>query len=256
MSAQLAVENLSFAYIDETILDDISVTIHPGEVVSFVGPNGTGKSTFLKCIDGILKIRYGTVYIGERDIRQLSQSQLAKHVGYVPQSQTSRFPITVYDVVMLGRRPYISWRESREDRAVVEETLALLHLSSLANRFFSQLSGGQRQRVLIARALAQNPDIILLDEPTSNLDLKHQLDVMTLVAKLACEKGIVVLVAIHDLNLAARYSHKIVLIHEGRIHDWGTPEEVLTVTNIKDVYDVDVLIKQEHGFVYVIPAAK
>lgn len=254
MSIQLAVHGLSYAYTDDTVLDDISLTINPGEVVSFVGPNGTGKSTFLKCVDRILKIRHGTVYIGPRSIQQLSQTELAKHVGYVPQSQNSHFPITVYDAVMLGRRPYIAWRESKADRMIVEETLALLKLSDLASRDFSHLSGGQRQRVLIARALVQRPDVILLDEPTSNLDLKYQLDVMALVASLAQRKGLVVIDAIHDLNLAARYSHKTAFLREGRIHAWGKPKDVLTASNIKAVYDVDVTVKKEDGIVYVVPA--
>lgn len=176
----LHVKDLSFRYDNTSILKHIHMQVEDGEVVSLVGPNGAGKSTLLKCINRILKIPTGTIIIDEEDVKDLNLKKLARIFGYVPQTSLHTFPATVFDTVLLGRRPYVDWVVSPKNKAIVYEMLILMDLDHMALRQFNELSGGEQQRALIARALAQEPKVLLLDEPTSNLDLKHQLEVLEL----------------------------------------------------------------------------
>lgn len=249
---RLQIINLGFSYGSTEVLRDINMELNSSEVLGIVGPNGTGKSTLLRCIDRIL-IPKGKVLLDGQEISGMSRVEIAKRIGYVPQSMTGVFPATVFDMVLLGRRPHLSWRSSEEDIDKVLEMLDLMDIKDLAMRNFNETSGGQQQKVLIARALAQDVDILLLDEPTSNLDIKHQLEVMEILTELSRSKGISVMMAIHDLNLASRYSDRIIMLNGGGIRDEGDPASVLTTENIRSVYDVDVVVRHEDGKPYMIP---
>lgn len=250
---KIRIRGLEFRYNSILALKDVTLDIHESEVVAIVGPNGSGKSTLLKCINRILKPKKGVIMIDGKDIKDLSQIEIAKAVGYVPQVAKQSFPATVFEVVLMGRRPYISWRCGKRDIEKVLEVLKLLNIEDIAMRDFNELSGGQQQKVLIARALAQEPEILLLDEPTSNLDIKHQLEVMEMVRNITKEKEITAVVAIHDLNLASRYADKVVMMLEGRIFAVGDPISVLTPDNIRKVYGVEVKIINDGGLIYIIP---
>ncbi len=223
-------------------------------MLAIVGPNGSGKSTLIKCINGVLKPKQGTILLDEKDTASLSLMQIAKRIGYVSQSNAVNiFPITVFDAVLLGRRPHLSWRNSERDLEKVEEVLQLLKMENYALRDMHELSGGEQQKVLIARALAQEVDILLLDEPTSNLDVKHQLEVMEIIRTLAIQRGLSVIMAIHDLNLAAKYADQIAMLKDGGVYCVGEPAAVFTADNVRSVYGIDVIVRNESGKPFVVP---
>ena len=239
MGLKLTINKLSFAYNDFPVLKEIEISLDLGQVLSIVGPNGSGKSTLLKCINRILKPRKNTVLIDGKDANTFDIKELSKIMGYVPQSSTSTFPFTVFDVVLMGRKPYVNWNLSDRDSEIVCEILDFLGISELAMRHFNELSGGEQQKVIIARALAQQPQILLLDEPTSSLDIKHQLDILNMLRSLTQSGERSVIVTMHDLNSASRFSDKMVMLKQGCIFASGTPESVLTEANITTVYGVD-----------------
>jgi iron complex transport system ATP-binding protein len=234
----LAINKLSFNYTGIQVLKDVELNVELGEMWSIVGPNGSGKSTLLKCINRILKPKQNIVLIDGKDASRLDLKELSKIIGYVPQNSTSAFPFTVFDVVLMGRKPYIHWNLSDSDNEIVAEMLDFLGIGDLAMRYFNELSGGEQQKVIIARALAQQPQILLLDEPTSSLDIKHQLEILCMLKSLTQSKERSVIASIHDLNLASRFSDKILMLKKGCIHAVGTPEEVLTEENIETVYGI------------------
>ena len=250
---KLKLNNIEFAYNSTPVLENISMELDRSEVLGIVGPNGTGKSTLIKCIDRILKPKHGTILLDEQDINKMNRMEIAKKMGYVPQSTTRVFPASVIDTVLMGRRPHLGWKSSEEDMDKVLEILELLGIVEFAMRDFNEISGGQQQKVLIARALAQEADILLLDEPTSNLDIRHQLEVMEIMTDVVKKNGISAIMAIHDLNLASRYTDRILMMNGGRIFAAGDPESVLTVENIRQVYGVDVLVKSDGERPYIIP---
>lgn len=250
---RLQIKDLSFSYGNAQILKDISMELDSSTVLGIVGPNGAGKSTLIRCIDRILVPQHGTVLLDGQEMGQMSSMEIAKKIGYVPQSISNTFPATVFDTVLMGRRPHLGWRSSEEDIDTVLEVLTMLKIRYLAMRDFNEISGGQQQKVLIARALAQDAEILLLDEPTSNLDIRHQLEVMEILTKLVKKKGLSVMMAIHDLNLASRYSDRIIMLNGGGIRDAGDPVSVLTAENIQSVYGAEVIVKHEAGKPYVIP---
>ena len=255
MAIKLAVNGVTFSYGSRTALADATVEIEAGELGGLVGPNGSGKSTLLKCINRILNPKCGTIMIEGEDIGAASLKEIARRVGYVPQSAHSTFPSTVFDAILLGRRPYVTWGISARDKQVVTEAISLLGIEDLAMRRFTELSGGERQKVLIARALAQEPQVMLLDEPTSNLDIRHQLEVLEVVRALVVEKDLTAIMAVHDLNLVARYADKIVCLHRGAIYDIGTPAEVITEETIRTVYGVEASINGDSDSPHIIPLA-
>jgi len=250
---KIRIKGLEFSYDSIQALKDVTIDIYESEIVAVVGPNGSGKSTLLKCIDKILKPQKGVILINGKDLKDFSQIEIAKTVGYVPQIVKQLFPATVLEVVLMGRRPYLCWRCSKKDLEKVFAVLKLLNIENIAMRDFNELSGGQQQKVLIARALAQEPEVLLLDEPTANLDIKHQLEVMEIIKKIIKEKGITAIVAIHDLNLASRYADRIVMMRSGKIFAVGDPYNVLTPTNIEKVYGIRVKVIELDGMMYVVP---
>ena len=249
----LSIDSLFFGYRNTNILKNITLELHQGEILSIVGPNGTGKTSLLKCIVGIHKPTCGTIMINGRDLCQMHRRDLAKSVGYVPQNSPSKFPITVFDTVLMGRRPHMTWRPTNEDLKKVAHIIESMNLKDIALRDFDQLSGGQKQKVLLARAIAQDTDYLLLDEPTSSLDLKHQLEVLELLSRLVTTNNAAVMLAMHDLNLASRFSHRMIMLNRGQIVCSGTPQQVMTTENIRSVYGVEAIIRQNNGFPYILP---
>jgi len=235
---KLIINKLSFNYKSIAALKDVNLELGVGEVMSIVGPNGSGKSTLLKCIDRILKPKQGAVLINGRDVANMKHGELPKIIGYVPQNSTSTFPFTVFEAVLMGRKPYIQWSVSETDKEIVAEILKFLGISKLAERHLNELSSGEQQKVIVARALAQQPQILLLDEPTSNLDIKHQLEVLSIIKGLTQSRQLSVIMAMHDLNLASRFSDKMAMLKHGCIFAVGTPKSVLTEENIESVYGV------------------
>lgn len=249
---KLEVKGVDFSYDTTPVLKDVSLALESGNLLAILGPNGSGKTTLLKCINRILKPQKGHILLDGKDLRDFGREEIARNLGYVSQRETQSFPSTVFDTVLMGRKPYINWRPGPKDLEVVSETLQVLNLEDLAMKEINRLSGGERQKVMVARALAQEPAVLLLDEPTRNLDLKHQLEVLDIVKKQVTERGISCLMAIHDLNLAARYSDKIVILHDGEIFATGGLE-VLTPENIEPVYGVKVRVSEDGGNLLVIP---
>lgn len=239
---RLQVKNVCFRYGSWEALRNVELEARAGEVLSIIGPNGAGKSTLLRCINRVLKPRVGTVYLDGDEISLMPERERAKKLGYVPQAAAQAFPSTVFETVLMGRRPYLNWSVSRQDLAVVEEVLLQLGLSDMARRMISDLSGGERQKVMLARALAQEPEVLLLDEPTSNLDVRHQLEVLELVRGAAHERGKCVLMVMHDINVAGRFSDQMLMLKGGQVFAAGSPWSVLTPENIKAVYEVDSLL--------------
>ena len=242
----LKVSNLSFSWKNSSVpvIQDIEFSVRDGELVAILGINGAGKSTLLKCMNRILKPENAEIQIDSININNLSLPELSKLVSYVPQSVMTNFSMDVFDVVMLGRRPHISWRISDEDRDKVSNALKLFDLENFAFRRFDQLSGGERQRVIVAKAVVQSPSLFLFDEPTSDLDLNNQIQVMKRIRGLVDDMGDrkAALVAVHDINLAARFADRIILLHDGRIKAFDTPNSVLTESNIAEVFGVNCTI--------------
>lgn len=251
---KIQLKNIQFSYDHgSNALEDVSLEVKNRELVSIVGPNGSGKSTLLKCINRILTPRRGSILVNGKEVCKFQLKELAQVLGYVPQVSNHSLSSCVFDTVLLGRRPYINWRLNKRDEDVVFNLLKLMKLEGIMLREFNELSGGEQQKVIIARALAQEPQILLIDEPTSNLDLKHQIEILTLILSAIKEKGLSAIMAIHDLSLAARFSDRIVLLKEGRIYAEGEPNKVLTKKNIKEVYGVEVDTNYDSGIPHIIP---
>ena len=249
---QIRIDNVEFSYTSAPVLNDISLDIDGPAFVSILGPNGVGKSTLIHCINKILQPTSGSVFIDGKDVRETSIKELAKQIGYVPYSANDTFPLTVVDTVMMGRHPHSKWKSLDNDLDVVYDTLKMLGISHLAMRQFNELSAGQHQKVMLARGLVQEPKLLLLDEPTSNLDIRHQLDVTKMLKRLSVEKGILIIMISHDINIAAKYADSVILMFQGKIFDVGTPKEVITEDNLRTVYGVESRVIDDEGHPHVI----
>jgi len=250
---KLEVSDVCFSYGSRPALDEVTLKVEEAEVVALVGPNGSGKTTLLKCIDRMLKPKRGAILVDSKDVSKLGSRQIAQLLGYVPQSAANVFPCTVFDAVLIGRRPHLSWGVGQREIKVVAQILKSMGLEKMAMRMFDELSSGERQKVLLARALAQEPEVLLLDEPTSNLDLRCQLEVLGLISDVVEERGIAAVMAMHDLNLASRFSHQVIALREGKIYAAGESESVLTPQNIKAVYGVEAMVDNNSGRPHIIP---
>lgn len=246
------VRDLSFSYGDREVFEWISFDLDDGEVLGVIGPNGCGKTTLIKCVDRIL-VPEGQVFIRGKNLLQYESDELARSVAYVPQALSIGMAMNVFEVVLMGRRPHVQWSIADQDISLVTHTLRRLGIAHLAFRKLTQVSGGERQKVMIARALVQEPALLLLDEPTSALDLLHQLEVMELIRSVVKEKGIGAFLAIHDLNLAARYCDRILVMHQGRVIGAGRPDTLLTPDLIREVYGVHALVGSRDGLPYILP---
>lgn len=256
MIIKLAIQDLCFSYNSHKVLNDFSLDIGDGQIVSIVGPNGSGKSTLIKCIDRLLIPSSGEILADRQSVMMMDRMELARTIAYVPQNALRVFPNSVFDVVLMGRRPHLGWKGDARDDDVVWEMLYLLGLENLALAAFNELSGGQQQKVLIARALAQETGVILLDEPTSNLDIWHQIDVMEILRTLVKKRGLTALLAIHDLNMAARYSDVVVMMKRGKIVAAGKPDSVLNAENLESVYGIHANVKMTEDIPFVIPLSR
>lgn len=237
-------EKLHFGYNQKReILHGIDLTLPANQFIAILGPNGCGKTTMIKQINQILHAQTGTVRVGDQVVSQLEPSQLAKMIAYVPQMTSGVMNGSVMDTVMLGRRPYIQWKPTDEDLEIVAKALLRLNISHLSQRQFNQLSGGQKQTVLIARALAQAPDIYLFDEPVSFLDVKNQLEIMAIGRELVEQDGKTVIMVLHDLNMALRFADHVVIMKDGNVFAQGAPRDVITEENILAVYGTHAEIK-------------
>ncbi|MBE6520958.1 MAG: ABC transporter ATP-binding protein [Thermoplasmata archaeon] len=249
---ELKIKDVSFSYSSVPVLHDVSFELGGNELVSILGPNGVGKSTLIHCINKILAPTSGTVLIDGKDVSEIKLKELAKQIGYVPYSANDSFPLSVIDTVMIGRHPHSKWGTLDKDLDIVYDTLRMLGISHLAMRPFNELSAGQHQKVMLARGLVQEPEILLLDEPTSNLDVRHQLDVTKMLKRLSREKNILIVMISHDINIAAKYSDKIILMHKGSVFDMGEPNKVITAENLRTVYGVTAEITKDDDAPHVI----
>jgi len=248
----LKVEGLRFRYNSHPVLEGIEFQVEKGEVCTILGNNGAGKSTLLRCLARILRTKEGMVCLDGQDITRLSGQDLARRLGYVAQRGGESARLTVFDAVLQGRKPHLGWAVRSNDLRIVHDVLDALEMGQFSFRHLDQLSGGELQKVMIARALAQEPELLLLDEPTSNLDMRNQLEVMGLVRRMSRERGMVVLVAIHDINLALRFSDKYLVLHDGVIFASGG-EEALTESSIEETYGVKVRLVKDQGKTLVVP---
>jgi len=240
----LELERISFKYGEQWVLQDVTLTVAKGEFFGILGPNGSGKSTLLNLIDGIRLPCEGEIRLKGIAPGKMRRKDVARLVAVVPQEASWVFPLTVEEVVLMGRTPHLGRLvfESERDLAVARSAMDATDLLPFASRLIETLSGGERQRVLIARALAQEPEVILLDEPTSSLDIAHQIRTLDLIRSLSRSAGLTVVSVTHDMNLAALYCDRIALLEEGRLHSLGRPGEVITESHIEEVYRVNVAV--------------
>jgi iron complex transport system ATP-binding protein len=237
----LQAEQVSYGHDGNTILRNVEFEVAAGELVGLIGPNGAGKSTLIKIISGLWSGAKGYITLLDKPLKRYSTRQIAQIIAQVPQITALDFPFSVHQIVMMGRNPFLSRfeLEAQHDRQIVQRAMQRTNTLALADRLIGTLSGGERQRVLIARALTQEPRLLLLDEPTANLDIQHQIAILDLVRDLVQHDGLGAVAAVHDLELAARFCDRVVLIYEGEILANGTPDVVLTADNIRHAYEVE-----------------
>ena len=250
----LEVDHLAFSYKDEDTLKSIDFTVKPGEFVALMGPNGSGKTTMMRCINKILKINDGLVQMDGEDISRLELEEIARICTTVPADITLDFVLTVRDFVSLGRSPFVTnvWWDSPEDDMIVNKALHDFNIAKYAERRLSEVSSGERARVLLAKGVVQTPKVMLVDEPSAHLDIKYKIQVMEILKKLS-RKGLSVVIASHDINLLTRFCDRIMLLSNGRIIDYGPPLDIITEESIKKVFDIDVKTVVADGVVYVLP---
>lgn len=247
VTAKLRVHGIEFSYDSVPVLKSIDFEAGEGEIVAVLGPNGSGKTTLLRCMNRALSPSKGTVLVEERDLGSLTRKEIANEMAVVPQNCVITFPFTALEVVMMGRNPSMDRfsREGKEDLEIVRQAMEATNVTGLAGRTMNQLSGGERQRVIIARALAQKPKIMLLDEPTLHLDVNHQMDIMDLVKDLARREKLTVIMVSHDLNLAARFCDKAILLESGKVLAAGPVPDVLTQENVLRVFKIRSVVQYD-----------
>ena len=258
MKKDISIENTTFSYglSEENLLDGINLNIEKGKFIGILGPNGCGKSTLLKVILKYLNPKEGIIKIENKELKEYTQSELAEILSFVPQKSSLTMPLTVEDVVYMGRVPYIKNRWTgfdREDREKVEKIMQMLKIDKFKNRVIFSLSGGEFQRVLLARALAQNTNIMLLDEPTSALDMNYALEIMRLTSYFVQNESLTAVMVLHDLNLASMYCDSIILLKNGKIAYEGTPKELFRPEILEEIYGFNCEVIENNGFYYVIP---
>jgi iron complex transport system ATP-binding protein len=258
MPSLFELDNLSFAYASTAVLKAITVELSPKEFVAVVGPNGAGKSTLLKILAGLVRGYAGSLRFSGEEASTLSQRELARRIAFVPQETHMAFPFTVEEIVSMGRLPHRprSLFDSPGDVHAVREAMALTDTVELARRYFNELSGGERQRVVLASALAQNPEVLLLDEPTVFLDLKHQLQFYRILETLNSERGLTIVSVTHDVNLAAPYAHRMIALSSGQIAADGRPDDVLTPQHLYEIFEIvaSVVTRPDGRGSYIVPA--
>ena len=246
----IEIKDISYAYGKNEVLHNVSFEVQPGECVAILGNNGSGKSTLITCLNKILTPKSGSVLIDRQDVHKMNRTQIARHISYVAQKNEIS-QMTVFDSVLLGRRPYMRWAISQEDIDICDKTIQQIGMEDFKLRYVNELSGGELQKVMLARALVQQPKLMLLDEPTSNLDPKNQYEMLELVRNVAIKQNISVLIVLHDINLAFRYCDSFLLMRSGCVHGYGD-ETIITSETMHDVYGVHVDIEEVGGQKVVI----
>lgn len=249
---KLKVESLGFSYKSQHVFEDVSFECESGRILALVGPNGAGKTTLLKCINRLHNPTEGSVLIDGVNVKDIPRRDLARKVAYVPQAELVKFPISVFDAIMLGRRPHLEWRETQKDLDAVFEVMCQLNIDDLAAKSLDQMSGGERQKVMLAKAIVQEPEILLLDEPTTFLDMGYQLRIMEEIRKLVDDRGICAILTTHELNHALQYSEEVAILKDGHIMLNGSTE-LVDADIIRQVYGVDSMIHKLDGKPYVLP---
>lgn len=238
---ELEMQNVSLGYNHQPVLQDITIKASPGELVGLIGPNGSGKSTIIKALSRVIQPLSGKILLDGKEVAGIPRMELARLVGVVPQMPLLPSTFTAFEIVLMGRNPHLGLfqSEGQRDRAIAWRAMEKTATDSLASRRVNELSGGEIQCLMIARVLVQETKVILLDEPTANLDIGRQIEMLDLIKNLCMENNLTVLAALHDLNLAAQYCNRLFLINERRVHAEGAPAEVITERNIKDVYGAE-----------------
>ncbi|MCD6328350.1 ABC transporter ATP-binding protein [bacterium] len=243
--AILSAANIRFGYPNSGFeLGPVDVSLHSGQVLGIIGPNGSGKTTLMRLLSGFLNPASGSIRLRGADIKRIRPRDVAKSLAFVPHQAPSTFPYRALEIVLMGRFPHLAMfrSETHQDEALARDAMAATDTLQLADRYFNELSGGERQRVMIAMALAQQPRVLLLDEPTSHLDIKHIVAILDVLASLANEGGLAVAAVLHDLNFAAEFCDRLLLMKNGAVEAVGAPTDVLSAANIKRVFGADVTI--------------
>ncbi|MFZ7119932.1 MAG: ABC transporter ATP-binding protein [Eubacteriaceae bacterium] len=241
----LETKNITVSYGEKIILKRLNICIEEGEFVGIIGPNGTGKSTLIKAITDVIDINSGEIIVNNTNNKELSKRERAKLIAVVPQEFSIDFDFTAFDIVMMGRNPHSYEKKKTEnnDFEIVKEAMILTNTWVFKDSYFNKLSGGERQRIIVARAIAQQSKIILLDEPTSHLDIHHQLEVMELIHMLKKKRNITVIAVLHDVNMAARFSDRLVLLNDGNVVAEGTPQEVIKEEYLSELYHMEMIVR-------------
>ena len=244
MGSLLKISNLSGGYGEKTVIKDISLKINKGDFMGLIGPNGCGKTTLLRLLSKIIKAKSGVVHLEGEDIAKMGLKEFCKKAAFVQQDTFINFPFTVFEIVMMGRIPHLKrlQQETKKDLDIVNNALEMTDTLILKDKFINELSSGERQRVIIAKALAQEPSLLFLDEPTSHLDIGHQIQILDLLSKLNRQNNLTILIVMHDLNLASEYCNQLVLLNKGEVFKEGQPSDVLTYQNIEAVYKTIVVV--------------
>lgn len=244
----LSVKNLNAGYENKKIIDELSLNVEKGEIVTILGPNGSGKSTLLNCLTRYIRPMSGKIFLENEDIYDKSIKEFSKRVAILSQHNSLTGNVTVKQLISYGRLPHKKWyeRKNKEDYEIVKQSMEYTDTLQYENKFLNSLSGGEQQRVWIAMALAQTPDLLLLDEPTTYLDISHQIELMKLICDINRDKNITVIMVLHDLNQASQYSDKIVLMKEGKIYDYGIPKDVINYESLKNVYNIKCHIHEHY----------
>ena len=251
---KIELRDVSYAYgaNSEPVIHDVNLIMEKPGLYCIVGPNGVGKSTLIKCINRIFKPSKGEVLIDDRDIKDMSLKEISRKVGYVPVQTMDVFSMPVIDAILLGRQTKNGWRATSEDLNIATRVMKMLGIEELSMRSFNQLSAGQHQKVALARGLVQQTGVLMLDEPTANLDVKHQVYVSELLRGLAIQDGLIIIMISHDLNISAKYAHEIIVMENGTVVQMGTPAEVITKELVRRVYNVDCNIIEDEGKPHMI----
>ena len=253
--ALMKLENISFAYETLPVLKDISLSTREQDFIGLIGPNGSGKSTLLKIMGAILKPDSGSIQFKESSLPKINKKLFAQSVSWIPQDHPMVFPFKVSEIVLMGRHPYLSPLsfESEEDFEISQRAMETTMTSQFADRYFNEISGGEKQRGMIASALAQDPEMMLLDEPTAALDLKYQIQILSILKNLNARHKMTLVMAMHDLNLASSFCNRLILLDEGQIVRDGTPEQVLKKDILEQVYGIEVDLGSHDGSIRVHP---